>query len=230
MITRTVAILGYHKIGEPSSGAEPTWFYIAERVFLGHLRYLRDNGWCLLDFATFLRGLDFPESLSERSALITFDDGCRSIVGVRGLDFPAVMFVPTDFIGKSTEFDAGVEPDEPVCGWDELRELEGAGISIQSHGASHRRFSELNEAAMLDELVRSKAVLERGLNKAVQAFAFPYGDCGSSLAETEKLLRQAGYNAAFLYGGGPLRWPPAQPLLLPRIAMGADTDLHVALQ
>jgi hypothetical protein len=37
----------------------------------------------VIDAETFLHGLDFPESLTERAALLTFDDGCRSIARSR---------------------------------------------------------------------------------------------------------------------------------------------------
>ena len=40
---------------------------------------------------------------------------------------PGVVFVPTRYIGGLNTWDAGNEPDEPICNWDELLELERAG-------------------------------------------------------------------------------------------------------
>ena len=78
-------------------------------------------------------------------------------------------------------------------------------------------------------LVRSKAVLEAGLNKRVEAFAYPYGDCGVNAQDLGAVFARAGYRAACLYGGGPNPVPGASPYLLTRIAMGPDTDLDAAL-
>ena len=45
----------------------------------------------------------------------------------------------------------------------------------------------------------------------------------------EAPLRHAGYRAAFLYGGGPVRLPGTSHYRLSRLAMGPDTDLARAL-
>src|SRR5262249_43971277 len=79
LMTRLIAILGYHKIG-PWPGDWETWYYVPEETFAGHLRALREGGWRFLDASAFLRGLDDPDTLPWRSALVTFDDGYRSLL------------------------------------------------------------------------------------------------------------------------------------------------------
>lgn len=231
---RTLVILSFHKIGAPPSGGWETWFYIPERTFVGYLSYLNESGWRIIGLAGLLDALVTPGSSPQRSALLTFDDGYRSISKgalpwLRRFGYPAVLFVPTDFIGGRSWFDADREPEEPICDWDDLRELERCGISVQSHGASHRPFSALDPAEQEHELLRSKVVLETGLGKSVEVFAYPYGDCGSAPTELEKALKRAGYRAACLYGGGLNRLPIANPYGLARVAMGPDTDLQATL-
>lgn len=140
-------------------------------------------------------------------------------------EYPAVLFVPTDFVGKHNSFDADVEPEEAICDWDELRELARQGISIQSHSASHRHFSELDQAEKEEELLRSKAALESGLGTPVEVISYPYGDDEIS----DGALEQAGYRAACLYGGGVNRLPGVSRYRLTRLAMGCDTDLRATL-
>jgi peptidoglycan/xylan/chitin deacetylase (PgdA/CDA1 family) len=229
-----LAILGYHKIG-PAPDEWETWFYIPRATFVDHLSYLKDNGWQVLDLATFLRGLDDPGSLPERTALITFDDGYRSILKyglpeLRRFGCPAVMFVPTEYIGGPNRWDVDNEPEEPICTWKDLRQLERAGISIQSHSVTHRGLSELTPEEQEEELVRSKAVLEEGLQKPVEFFSYPYGDGGKNWSFVRSALERAGYRAACLYGGGPQRLPVANPYRLKRVAMGPDTDLAMELK
>ncbi len=229
-----LAILGYHKVGEPSAGGWETWNYVPESTFEGHLKCLGDEGWEVIDLATFLRGLTEPASLPERSALVTFDDGYRSIRQtalpiLARFGFPAVLFVPTDFVGKQNTFDAKIEPEEAICDWEDLRALERAGISVQSHGVSHRRFSELGPDAQNEELCLSKSTLDAELTAPVKVFAFPYGDDGKDPKGVQSLLERAGYEAACLYGGGAIQLPIADPYRLTRLAMGPDSDLDALL-
>lgn len=229
-----VVILGYHKIGPPAPGGWETWFQIPEHDFADHLLSLRQEGWEVLDVDGFLAGLADPKLLPERAALITFDDGYSSLCEaalskLREFGYPAVAFMPTDFVGRSNEFDQGIEPEEPLCDWDDLIELARSGISIQSHGASHRGFSELSAAEQREELLRSKATLEDGLGQAVELFAYPYGDDAEGSAELGRALQRAGYRAAFGYGGDPFSAPAPDPYRLPRVAMGPDTDLRAVL-
>lgn len=231
---RRLAILGFHKIGSPPPNGWETWFYIPEATFVRQLTYLQENNWHFIDIGTLVRGLTTPDSLPKRSALLTFDDGYRSMLTsavplLRKFGASAVLFVPTDFIGGYNSFDTDCEPEEAICDWDELRELERNGVSVQSHGAAHRRFSELSPAQQSEELLRSKATLEAGLGKSVEVFSYPYGDDGVNPLLVKKALQQAGYQAACLYGGGPNTVPIANPYRLERLAMGPDTDLQAAL-
>ena len=231
---KQLAVLSFHKIGKPPTDGWNTWFYIPEETFVRQLNDLKTGGWEALDCAQFLEGLRNPESLPERSVLITFDDGYRSMRTfvlplMRGYALPAVLFVPTDYVGGRNTFDGGAEPDEAICSWEDLRELERWGISIQSHSASHRRFSGMNLDEQKVELVRSKAALEDNLGKRVEIFAFPYGDDGENPEELRGELELAGYRAACLYRGGPVSLPVTNPFRLPRLAMGSDTNVDAAL-
>jgi peptidoglycan/xylan/chitin deacetylase (PgdA/CDA1 family) len=229
-----LAILSYHKIGEPPPGGWRTWFYIPEETFIRQLTYLEANGWQVIDQSRFVKGLEDPKSLPHRCALLTFDDGFRSMRKValpvlRRFGYPAILFVPTNYIGGCDTFGSGKQPLEPICDWDDLKELDREGVSIQSHGASHRHFSEMNLEEQKAELLHSKAALEEGLGKHIEIIAFPYGDDGADPQSLRNELEQAGYRAACLYRGGPVSLPPTNPYRLPRLAMGPDTDLEAAL-
>jgi peptidoglycan/xylan/chitin deacetylase (PgdA/CDA1 family) len=229
-----VAILSYHKIGDPPADGWDTWYYVPTSTFEAQLAFLVGEGWHPIDQATFLAGLDHPESLPDRSMLVTFDDGYRSLADAAGptlarLGCPWVVFVPTDFIGGTNHFDDGEEPTEPICTWQDLRQWAGAGVSIQSHGVGHRPMSDIPPDEQRAELVGSRRRLEEGLGLEVELFAFPYGDEGDRAVMTEQ-VRRAGYRAAFLYGGEPVDVAGADRYRLPRLAMGPDTDLSVLVQ
>jgi peptidoglycan/xylan/chitin deacetylase (PgdA/CDA1 family) len=194
-----------------------------------HVRLLDDRGWEVISLSRLVAALDGGQALPERAALLTFDDGfaatARSLPEcLDGL--PGVAFVPTDYIGHANAWNAETaEPRERICGMAELRALERAGISVQSHAASHRAFSSLDADEREDELGRSKRALERGLAKTVDAVAYPYGDAGAEPEALEASLTRVGYRLAFVYGGAPVRLAEADRFRIPRIALGPDTDL-----
>jgi len=226
---KRLAILGYHKIGPPPRSGWNTWFFIPEETFLRQLMELQADGWQVIDLATFLRGLSSPDVLPERSALITFDDGYRSMLTIalpllRQLGLPSVLFVPTDHVGKSNSFDSGLEPDEVLCDWDELRALHQAGVAIQSHASSHRHFSKMDVVEQKTELLRSKTAIEAEVGGEVSTIAFPYGDDGADPPLLRVELERAGYQSAFLYGGGPVAIPIESSYRLTRPTMGPETS------
>jgi peptidoglycan/xylan/chitin deacetylase (PgdA/CDA1 family) len=230
---RRIAVLAYHKIGT-SSIDSVTSYHTPQETFRAQLATLKAHGWSVVGIDVLLRGLALPQSLPERSVLITFDDGYRSVLELAcpvlaEFGYPAVAFMPTDYIGQSSDFRATSEPTEPLCSLTDLRELEAAGVTVQSHGASHVKLSTLSPSEVEEELRRSKAVLEDGLGKTVEAFAYPYGDPGDS-AVVALALEQSGYRAAFLYAGAPFRLPAANLYELPRLPMERDTNLSVELQ
>jgi peptidoglycan/xylan/chitin deacetylase (PgdA/CDA1 family) len=228
-----VAVLGYHRLGSPPPGSWETWYLVSRDVFRDHLRMLDDLGWEPIPLGQLLAGLAGRTTLPERAALITFDDGFRftALELVDALEGrAAVFFVPTDHVGGANEWNAETaEPREPLCDFDDLLLLERAGVSIQSHAASHRAFSALTHDEQEAELRRSKRTLDAGLAKEVEAVAYPYGDAGGD-GRLDQTLARLGYRAGFLYGGGPLALPDVDRFRLPRIAVGPDTDLERELE
>jgi peptidoglycan/xylan/chitin deacetylase (PgdA/CDA1 family) len=237
MSVRTTAgeilVLAYHRIGEPPPGPWNDWFYVSEEAFTDHLRILHESGWAFIDLPRLLVGMEDPASVPPRAVLITFDDADGTMLTgglphLARLRIPAVLFVPTGFIGGTTDdFDNGAQPPERICGWDELRRLQTCGVSIQAHGVSHRRFAELPASTIRRELRCCKDVLEGCLRHPVEAFAYPFGDIGRDPPATEKMLMELGYRAAFLYDRS-YPWPlvGSRRFQLGRLAVGRDTDLR----
>jgi peptidoglycan/xylan/chitin deacetylase (PgdA/CDA1 family) len=233
---KVVAILAYHKIGDPPAGSWDTWHYIDEGTFRQQMRWIADGGWEVLDLPTFLNGIDHPHRAADRGLLLTFDDGPRSMHDIvlpilREFAYPGVCFVPTAYVGGHNAFDEGVEPREPMCNWEDLRELVSGGVEVQSHGVSHTWLSLLSRAELEWEVAESKRVLETQLKRPVVSVAFPYSDGGADAAVTGTILRATGYRCAFLCGGGPsrLKLPICDPWRIDRLAVYRDTDLVAEL-
>ena len=105
---------------------------------------------------------------SERE--ITFDDGEQSqyhnaLPLLTECEIKATYFVTPGLIGTAAKF----------LGWDELRALQAAGHSIQSHGWSHKFLTFCSEAELAHELRASKQSLEDNLGNAVEEISVPGG-------------------------------------------------------
>jgi peptidoglycan/xylan/chitin deacetylase (PgdA/CDA1 family) len=226
-----VAILGLHRVGPLPAGSWETWFWISEATFERFLDELSAEGWEPVSLELFLAGLDYPAMLPPRTALITFDDGYHAtaeaalrVLAERAL--AGVFFVPSDFVGGMNDFEAGTdEPREKICSVADLAALEAAGISVQSHGASHTAFTALRAEEQERELRESKAALERVPRVDVRAVAYPYGELGDA-----GVAQRAGYVAAFGYGGTSFAVIDADRWALPRLALGPDSDLRAMLE
>ncbi|MFL5822339.1 MAG: polysaccharide deacetylase family protein [Solirubrobacteraceae bacterium] len=228
-----VVILGYHKIGI-SPGEWESWYYVPQPTLERHVELLVQSGWQPIAPDLLLAGLQDPGQLPQRSFLITFDDAYRSLRAqavpwLVANRIPAVVFVPTSYVGGLNDFDRDVEPEEAILDWEDLQALRSDGVWIQSHGVSHRAFSELTAAERVAELRCSKAAIERRVGGTVNLLSYPYGDPGVQGLPYAEELCQAGYDAACGYGGGPFPVPSSDRFLLPRIAVGPDTDLEAEI-
>jgi len=103
----------------------------------------------------------------------------------------ATIFVTPD--QESDNFKKYASLDLPLT-HQQMREMSDYGISIESHGLTHRYLSEMEPEAIRHELEESKRVLEGILKKPVQFLAIPSGAYNKTVRQ---LVKEAGYKAAF---------------------------------
>lgn len=80
-----------------------------------------------------------------------------------------------------------------MLSWDQLRELDGAGMTIGSHTASHAFLDELEAGEASQQIRFSTRVIEGALGHSVRYFAYPAGRFNG---QSPDLLRGAGIEAA----------------------------------
>ena len=98
---------------------------------------------------------------------------------------------------------------------------------MQSHGVFHRE--KPADSELVEEIGKSKEILQSQLGTPIEAFAYPYGNAGSDYERIREALRQAGYRAAFLADGGRLNVPVDDIYRLNRLVMLPWTDLRTEL-
>ena len=147
---------------------------------------------------------------------------------LRAHALPAVLFVPVHFIGREAALEPSTLP-APVCTLNDLRYLEGQGVSVQSLGVTGRSFDELSETEREWEAMRSRQALEAALQVPIELFAFPRGDPGPEPVATGRMILRCGYRAAFACRGSANRLRDADRFRLARVTVGPNTDLSTAL-
>ncbi|HYB09372.1 MAG TPA: polysaccharide deacetylase family protein [Alphaproteobacteria bacterium] len=165
------------------------------------------GGYTVMSLPDIIAAFRAHKPLPDRTVAITIDDGYRSVFTqawprLRSAGFPFTVFVASDQIdGANGDF----------MTWDEIRTLAKAGVTIGSHGASHRHMTETPSSQNGAEIRAANARFMTELGALPTLFAYPYGEM--SLAVRSEVMK-AGYIAAFgqhsgvAYGGGDLYFVP----------------------
>jgi peptidoglycan/xylan/chitin deacetylase (PgdA/CDA1 family) len=147
---------------------------------------------------------------SKPLVAVTFDDGYRDNFQhaapiLRRHGIPAAFFVATGIVDSEQRFPHDVKrgnPPIPVMNWDQIRALRRWGFTIGSHTAHHIDCAAEPERLVHDELVRSRADLQRELGVDEPIFAYPYGGKHHMTPQRLELVRKAGYVGCLsAYGG-----------------------------
>ena len=127
---------------------------------------------------------------------ITFDDGYVSVLEAAlpvllRHDFTATMFIISDRLGGTNEWDEG--PSWPLMSAGQVGELAAAGMEIGSHSASHPRLEGAGAEQLEAEVGGSRKELGALLGAPVRGFAYPYGSMDAAAREA---VIAAGYEYA----------------------------------
>jgi peptidoglycan/xylan/chitin deacetylase (PgdA/CDA1 family) len=200
---RSLRVLMYHKVNDLPGN--PLTMPVS--LFDEQMDQLRDLGYAVVDLQAVLRHYVEGQPLPPHAVLITFDDGYHDNLDnaarvLRKYGYPAVLFVPIGYLDDRhplphEEHLAAQGILNRTIDWDELAELDRAGIRIESHGISHRPLADLEVDEAAREITLSKLRLEERLGRSVRAFSYVKGSEAHYKQVHLSLVRQAGYDVAF---------------------------------
>jgi len=194
-----VTILTYHDIREkPRSPMQ-----ITPQAFEEQMAYLKNNNFHVITLEDFFEFINLKHGLPEKSVVITFDDGWRSVYTraypvLKKYGLPATVFIYTDFISP---YNRG------ALNWKILKEMSENGIDVQVHSKTHKmgipwkKRGETEEdfrKRLEQELLLPKKLIKKHLGKDAKYIAYPYGQFSRALI---KAARSYGYEGGLTVVG-----------------------------
>lgn len=163
----TIPILMFHAIDDRREAIS----FPPDR-FEQALKRLDDRGYKTARLADAAEKVRRGESLPERSVVLTFDDGYRSVYEHA---FPLLarhgMTATVFAIARS----GGSFADRPLMEWRQMKEMREAGFEIGAHTINHPDLTRISPREMSEEIAGSKSRIEDALGSAVTSFAYPFG-------------------------------------------------------
>jgi peptidoglycan/xylan/chitin deacetylase (PgdA/CDA1 family) len=169
------AVITYHSI-DPSGSA----ISINETDFQRHLEWLASSGVPVVPLEALVAA-----DPSHDAIALTFDDGFQNFGTIampllRDHGLSATLFIVTERVGGTNAWKrsdaAGSLPVLPLLDWGGIAAVAEAGITIGSHGKTHRHLPSLDEAELEDEVSGSLEDFRRELGLSPTAFCYSYGD------------------------------------------------------
>lgn len=171
----SAVVLEYHHVAKdtpPSTSVTPS-------TFEAHMDHLAKNDFHVWPLPKLVRTVRSGGEVPQRTVAITFDDAYASVgdevfprLQERG--WPFTVFVAPGTIDKGY--------DEYLT-WDELREMEAAGVTIANHSMDHPHMVARGDrdraewlADMRAQVLDARARLEQELGSSPRLFAWPFGE------------------------------------------------------
>lgn len=210
-----IRVFMYHHIGMEEKYPSTS---VSTEQFEKHLAYLQEHEYTVLTLGAALDRLYSGKNVPEKSAVITMDDGYRSIWDnalplLEEYDFPATIFVATGYVGG-----------ENFLTWEQIAKLAATGFEIGNHSHSHSYFVNKPAGKIGDvfaaDLKQSHELFRRHLGRVPRLYAYPFGEY---CPEMIPILKEQGYVAATAQRSGVI-FKESNPYALPRFPM----NLHYA--
>ena len=220
-----VSVLMYHSIASESSTRFRQWT-VAPKRFAAQMAMLAAEGYTPLTVTDYVnRRWGRGGALPPRPVVLTFDDGfadfataAMPVLATQG--FVATLYLTTQYIGSTSRWLVREgEAERSMLNWEQVREIHAAGIECAAHTHTHAELDVLSAAALREEIVHPRALLQTHAGVTATSFAYPFG---YDSAAVRRAVRDAGYTTACA-----VRYRPSyltdNPLALARLIVTADT-------
>jgi peptidoglycan/xylan/chitin deacetylase (PgdA/CDA1 family) len=220
----------YHRVADAGPPALDR-YRVSTDLFERQLSYLRDAGFDVIGLDDWAAGREGRADLPARSVALTFDDGYQDFATeawprLKRFGYPASVFVVTDHVGGHNVWDEAFGDPLSLLDWTTLKALHRDGVSVGSHGRSHRPLTTLTTADLVGETVGSRLAIHDELGVAPVAMAYPYGDVDDVVTT---VAGPSGYVYGLTCRNGKAAYEDPL-LLLPRVEVEVGDDLETFIK
>ncbi|MFA5293119.1 MAG: polysaccharide deacetylase family protein [Phycisphaerae bacterium] len=170
--------LMYHRLVEPKEynkleGSERV-LSVAVGKFEEQVKYLKESGYTFVTPAEVVDFVKGKMELNGLSALLTFDDGCQSILKAIPIlqKYSACATVFVTINDDSFVFNLDHNDDKRLSD-KQLADIDGTALNFESHTLTHRPLVALCNDEIYTELAESRKRLEQILGRPIKHLAVP---------------------------------------------------------
>ena len=171
----------YHSISNDKSNLS-----ISPKNFEMQISFLYKSGYNTINFRDIHKN-------TKRPIIITFDDGYKdnlinALPILSKYNFISTCFIVSDLIGGSNIWDVDDKNyvHKELLTKKDLDEWKNYGMSIGSHGRTHKSLVNLNSIKIYDEIFYSKKDIENHIGSKVDSFSYPFGHINKLSADHAK--------------------------------------------
>ncbi len=182
-------VLVYHTIAPigASDSASVKRFKVTPETFEKQLQYLRDNGYTTITFGSFVDAIKSGRSIPDKTVVLTFDDAldtqyANAFPLLKKYNMTGTFFVYTLVLGH-----------KKFMTWDQVIEVDKAGIEIGSHTKTHAYLIKADAEGLVDEIAGSKKTIEEHLGHGIATLAYPFYQYNETVMTA---VQSAGYAGA----------------------------------
>lgn len=225
---RHIPVLLYHSISEPSPTGDGA-FSVHPDDFSRHMDEVHRRGLRTLTVSQLVDELrEGRFDITVPSALVTFDDGyadfaSAALPAMQEREIASTLYVTSGWLEGGSTPPTTRRPAMPFLQWDQLRALRDADVELGAHSHTHLQMDTLRRGHALDELLRSKSMLEDAIDEPVRSFAYPHGYSSPWL---RRAVEEAGFDSAAAVRNA-LSHPDDDLFMLARLTVMHDTPAEV---
>jgi peptidoglycan/xylan/chitin deacetylase (PgdA/CDA1 family) len=189
-------------------------------LFRHGMAKLHKNGYQTVSLLEAVDCIRHGRSFSERSFVMTFDDGYESVYEeafpvLQEFGMIATIFLTVGETGraKSEEKLPSLE-GRSMLSWREIEEMKQCGMEFGAHTLTHPDLTNIPRDRIEAEICDSKKIIENMLSAPISCFAYPYGRYNDTIRE----LVQRHFTCACSDKLG-LVHPHSNPFTLERVEM-----------
>lgn len=188
----TLPILMYHHVTHLPANASALWrnLTVTPEALEAQVKYLADHGYHTIYFSDLVAYFGAGTPLPDRPIILTFDDGWIDDYTVvypilQKHCMVGTFFPPVNWVNNGN--------GKQVISWPMIEEMSRGEMEFGSHTLNHHLLNNQNEKQIMEQLVGSKAELEKHTIRPVVALAYPGGGYNALVVA---LAAKAGYGAA----------------------------------